>query len=94
MPAEPVLCLNNGFAMLDLHQNVLDYFGSYERLGVLVRDSNELVDHRDQFRHALEDAAENPLARYPDASQATFSPRDGWVSQSMVRGNFRNSSRR
>src|SRR2546428_12455553 len=30
-----VLCLNNGFTMLDLLQNVLDCFGPHERLGVL-----------------------------------------------------------
>jgi len=50
---ELVLCLNNGFTMLDLLQNVFDCFGPHERLGVLVRESKELVDRCDQFRHVL-----------------------------------------
>ena len=49
--------------MLDLIQNVFDCFGPHERRGVLVRESNELVDRREQFRHAREDVAPNPLAR-------------------------------
>jgi hypothetical protein len=39
-------CLNHGFTMLDLFQNVADGFGSHERLGVLVIEPNERVDGR------------------------------------------------
>ena len=49
--------------MLDLLQNVVDGFGPHERLGVLVIEPNELVDRRDQLRHAREDASPNALAR-------------------------------
>jgi hypothetical protein len=48
---ELVLCLNNGFTMLDLLQNVFDCFGPHERLGVLVR-----VDQNSQI-HSEEDQA-------------------------------------
>ena len=49
--------------MLDLLQNVVDCFGPHERLGVLVIEPNELVDRRNQLRHAFEDALPNALAR-------------------------------
>ena len=49
--------------MPDLLQNVLECCGPHERPGVLVRESNELVDGCDQFRHALEDAAPDALTR-------------------------------
>ncbi len=62
--------------MLDLLQNVVDCFGPHERLGVLVRESNELVDRLDQFRDTLEDASPNPLARdLPEPSFDQIQPR-------------------
>ncbi len=71
-----VFCLNNGFTMLDLRQNVFDCFGPHERLGVLVRESSELVDGCDQFRHALEDAASDALPRdLPEPSFDQIQPR-------------------
>ena len=62
--------------MLVLIQNVFDCFGPHERRGVLVRESNELVDRREQFRHAREDVAPNPLARdLPEPSFDQVQPR-------------------
>lgn len=69
-----VWCLNHGFTMLDLFQNVADGFGPHERLGVLVMEPDELVDGRNQLRHTREDTAPNALARdLPNHHSTRFS---------------------
>ena len=56
-------CLNSGFTMLGLLQNLFDCFGPYERFGGSVVAPNELFDRRDQLRHTREDTSSNVLAR-------------------------------
>jgi hypothetical protein len=49
--------------MIDLLQNFFDFFRPHERLGILVIESNEILDGCDQLGLAFEHPALIPLAR-------------------------------